>query len=112
MVPGEKMPGCSVWSSAEALRIRPLSRGHPQDLRRFNHQSQAGPAKFRLFDVSSGILHRGACHGIPDHRRLIAGSLPHRYFLNVEAVTASASAESTANGRITKFGCTETGIAR
>ena len=104
------MPGCSVWPSAEALRIRPC-HGPPQSLRRFNHQPHAGPARFRFFDVPSG-LHRGSRHEIADHRRLIAANLPHKYFLKVEAVTAIARAESTANGRITKFGCTEMGIAR
>lgn len=38
--------------------------------------------------------------------------IPHRYFLNVPAVTATLNANSVANGRITKLGCTLNGKAK
>lgn len=92
------MPGCSAWSYAEALRIHPCHGA----TRRTCRGSITSPTQVPPDSGSSTFRVKFSNRG----------QFPYRYFLKVEAVTAMAMAESTAKGRITKFGCTETGIAR
>ena len=44
--------------------------------------------------------------------QIAAFETPYKYFLNVPAVTATLSANSVANGSITKLGCKLNGSAR
>jgi len=39
-------------------------------------------------------------------------NFPHKYFLKVEAITVTETANNTANGNTIKLGCTLTGIAK